>query len=96
MSSSFRVFSTVQKDLSPDLFADLMQLDQSSRGKRLVYLAQLGVLLDAAMRKNSGRLSSLVFSCRIPDDCIDLKRHALFVSRAMFAQLIEDIKKGLQ
>ena len=37
-----------------------------------------------------------VHICRIPDDCIDLKRHALFVSRAMFAQLIEDIKKGLQ
>ena len=38
----------------------------------------------------------LMDSCRIPDDCIDPKRHALFVSRAMFAQLIEDIKKGLQ
>lgn len=35
-------------------------------------------------------------TCRIPDDCIDEKRHALFVSRAMFAQLIEDIKKGLK
>lgn len=56
------MFSTVQKDLSPDLFEDLMRLDKSSMGKRMVYLAQLGVLLDGAMRKNSGRLNSLVFN----------------------------------
>lgn len=56
------MFSTVQKDLSPDLLEDLMRLDKSSMGKRMVYLAQLGVLPDSAMRKNSGRLNSLVFN----------------------------------
>lgn len=38
---------------------------------------------------------AFIVKCRIPGDCIDMKRHALFVSRAMSAQLIEDIRKGL-
>jgi hypothetical protein len=27
--------------------------------------------------------------CRVPDDCIDISRHALFVSRAVMRELIE-------
>ena len=38
------------------------------------------------------RSQRLVFSCRIPDDCIDEKRYPLFMARAVLQELIESLQ----
>lgn len=58
---SFRAFSTVHEGLAPELFHDLSGLESKAHGKRLVYLAQLGTLLEKAMKLNGDKLIDLVF-----------------------------------
>ncbi len=42
------------------------------------------------LRRMSGRRGT-VSKCRVPDDCIDSKRHALFVGREAMRDLIDDL-----
>ena len=34
----------------------------------------------------------VIYTCRIPDDCIDSKRYPLFMARAVLQELIESLQ----
>jgi hypothetical protein len=57
---SARVFSTVSDLAFPDLYKDLVGLPSSAHGKRLVYLANLGLQVEKGLFPNLDRLSHLL------------------------------------
>lgn len=59
-STSVRVFSTISGREFPDLLRDLQDRPAEAHGKRLAYLANLGLLVDRALAQNPNAVLKLV------------------------------------
>lgn len=59
-SPSARVFSTISSREFPDLLRDLQDRPTEAHGKRLAYLANLGLLVDRALAQNPNAVLKLV------------------------------------
>lgn len=59
-STSARVFSTISSREFPDLLRDLQVRPTEAHGKRLAYLANLGLLVDRALAQNANAVLKLV------------------------------------
>lgn len=58
--TSVRVFSTISGREFPDLLRDFQDRPSQEHGKRLAYLANLGLLVDRALAQNPNAVLKLV------------------------------------
>jgi len=59
-STSVRVFSTISGREFPDLLRDLQDRPGEAHGKRMAYLANLGLFVDRALAQNPSAVLKLV------------------------------------